>query len=82
MKTGKHAELWPEKGGSKGKKQGKGKNKEVIIQSDPESSEDNNHGGGDKEKETVKVEVVQVHVQDPSAKTTEGGTNVITTTTN
>ncbi|XP_041020180.1 heavy metal-associated isoprenylated plant protein 35-like [Juglans microcarpa x Juglans regia] len=53
VKTGKHAELWPEKTGKKEKKNGKPKNKEK--QSDQESSEESNHGD-DKEKETVEVE--------------------------
>ncbi|KAM6577852.1 hypothetical protein CsatB_029689 [Cannabis sativa] len=72
VKTGKHAELWPDpKADSKGKKQGKGKNKEVVTvaKDDQESSEENNQGG-DKENQTVKVEVVQ----DSSAKTTDACT--------
>ncbi|KAG6645997.1 heavy metal-associated isoprenylated plant protein 35-like [Carya illinoinensis] len=52
VKTGKHAELWPEKAGTKERKHGKHKNKEK--QSDQESSEESNHGD-DKEKETVVV---------------------------
>ena len=66
VKTGKHAELWPEKADSKEKKQSKSKKKEKQL-SDPESSEDSNHGN-DKEKEVVKVEV---HVQDQAAKNCE-----------
>ena len=66
VKTGKHAELWPEKADSKEKKQSKSKKKEKQV-SDPESSEDSNHGN-DKEKEAVKVEV---HVQDQAAKNCE-----------
>ncbi|XP_048323842.2 heavy metal-associated isoprenylated plant protein 36 [Ziziphus jujuba] len=67
VKSGKHAERWPEKAESKGKKKNKGKNKEK--QSDIESSEECNHGD-DKEKQTGKVDVVQVH---DSAKNNEGG---------
>lgn len=52
IKTGKHAELWPEKAESKKKKQPKPENKEK--QTDPKSSEESNQGG-DTEKETVKV---------------------------
>ncbi|KAG6646635.1 heavy metal-associated isoprenylated plant protein 35-like [Carya illinoinensis] len=66
VKTGKHAELWPEKAGPKEKKQGKSKNKEK--QSEQESSEESNKVD-DKEKQTAKVEV-QGH--DP-AKNGEGG---------
>ncbi|XP_041020037.1 heavy metal-associated isoprenylated plant protein 35-like [Juglans microcarpa x Juglans regia] len=66
VKTGKHAELWPEKASSKEKKQGKSKNKEK--QSEQESSEESNRVD-DKEKETVKADV-QGH--DP-AKNGEGG---------
>ncbi|KAL5566008.1 hypothetical protein UlMin_029172 [Ulmus minor] len=57
-KTGKHAELWPEKpeSGKKKKGKGKGKGKNKDKQSDPESSDESNHGG-EKEKENVKVEV-------------------------
>lgn len=68
VKTGKHAELWPEKADSKEKKQSKGKNKEK--QSDQEICEDGNHAD-EKEKETVKVEV---QGQDP-ARNCEGGTS-------
>ncbi|XP_062084810.1 heavy metal-associated isoprenylated plant protein 35-like [Humulus lupulus] len=73
VKTGKHAELWPDpKAESKGKNKGKGKIKEAVVaaKDDQESSEDNNHGDN-KEKQAVKVEVVQ----DPSAKTTEACTS-------
>ncbi|XP_022150753.1 heavy metal-associated isoprenylated plant protein 36-like [Momordica charantia] len=55
LKTGKHAELWPEKSDSKGKKKGKSKKKEK--QSDSESS------GNEDEKEKVKFEV---QVTDPT----------------
>ncbi|KAE8010237.1 hypothetical protein FH972_006623 [Carpinus fangiana] len=70
LKTGKHAELWPEKADSKEKKRSKGKKKEKQIEQ--ESSEESNHAD-DKEKGTVKVEV-----QDP-AKNGGGGchSNVI-----
>lgn len=51
-KTGKHAELWPEKADSKKKKQSKSENKEK--QSDPESSEENNQNN-ESEQEKVKV---------------------------
>lgn len=61
VKTGKHAELWPEKADSKEKKRSKGKKKDK--QSEQESSEESNHGDHDKEKETV---------QDPP-KNGEGG---------
>ncbi|GLT78995.1 hypothetical protein SLA2020_505090 [Shorea laevis] len=54
-KTGKHAELWPEKADQKQKKQGKGKSKEK--QSNPESSGEETTHGGEEEKETVKAEV-------------------------
>lgn len=64
VKTGRPAELWPEKE----KKQSKSKNKKEK-QSDQESSEESNHGE-DKEKQAVKAEVH--HVQDPS-KHSEGG---------
>lgn len=66
VKTGKHAELWPEKAESKEKKKSKGKKKEK--QSDTESSKESNHGD-DKEKGTVKVEA-QAH---DSAKNNGGG---------
>ncbi|KAA8545172.1 hypothetical protein F0562_019939 [Nyssa sinensis] len=58
IKSGKHAELWPEKADQVEKKSVKAKNKEK--QSDPESSEESGHGGGDdKEKPAVKFEPVQ-----------------------
>ncbi|XP_038889488.1 heavy metal-associated isoprenylated plant protein 36-like [Benincasa hispida] len=53
LKTGKHAELWPEKGKSKGKSKKKEKN------SDSESSDESS--GHEDEKEKVKFEV-----QDPT----------------
>ncbi|PIA44453.1 hypothetical protein AQUCO_01700211v1 [Aquilegia coerulea] len=57
MKTGKHAELWPEKAEKKEKKQqqSKGKNKE-ITQNDLKSSEESSFK--DQKKETEQVEVV------------------------
>ena len=64
IKTGRPAELWPEKE----KKQSKSKNKKEK-QSDQESAEESNHGE-DKEKEAGKVEGHLV--QDPS-KHSEGG---------
>ncbi|GLT90231.1 hypothetical protein SLE2022_081740 [Rubroshorea leprosula] len=54
-KTGKHAELWPEKADQKQKKQGKGKSKEK--QSNPESSGEETTHGAEEEKETVTIEV-------------------------
>ncbi|CAK9138381.1 unnamed protein product [Ilex paraguariensis] len=58
IKSGKHAELWPEKIDEKEKKSGKAKKKEK--QNDQESSGDG-RGGSDKEiKPAVKIEVVQV----------------------
>ncbi|GLT28934.1 hypothetical protein SLA2020_038360 [Shorea laevis] len=68
VKAGRHAELWPEKADQKEKKQGKGKSKEKHCTES--GSEDSAHGGGDKGKETVKVEV-PVH-QDPQKS---GGEN-------
>ncbi|KAF7817915.1 heavy metal-associated isoprenylated plant protein 35 [Senna tora] len=70
IKTGKHAELWPEKGDSKKKKQAKSENKEQK-QNEPESNESENT-----EKETVKV-VVQ---DTPNPTTEASGVNVIKVT--
>lgn len=68
VKTGKHAELWPEKADSKQKKnKGKNKGKNKEKPSEQETSEESNHGD-DKEKETVRV---QVQVEEP-AKNGEG----------
>ncbi|KAI4301767.1 hypothetical protein L6164_035014 [Bauhinia variegata] len=67
IKTGKHAELWPEKADSKKKKKGKSDNKEK--QGDQESGEESNPSGGN-EKEAVKV-VVQ-----DTAKNVEGCSTV------
>ncbi|KAA8536844.1 hypothetical protein F0562_029322 [Nyssa sinensis] len=66
IKSGKHAELWPQKAAQKDKKSGKAKKKEK--QSDTESSEEGSHGGADKENTGVK----NVEEQD-SAKNSEGG---------
>lgn len=56
IKTGKHAELWPEKADSKKKKQPKPENKEKEKQSDAESGEESNQSGNT-QKEAVKVVV-------------------------
>uniref|UniRef100_A0A6N2L3T8 HMA domain-containing protein n=1 Tax=Salix viminalis TaxID=40686 RepID=A0A6N2L3T8_SALVM len=67
-KTGKHAELWPEKADNnpKDKKKGKGKEKEKEKEkeSDEESS-DEEGDDGENEKE-VKVKNIVVKIQDPS----------------
>ncbi|XVE63053.1 hypothetical protein DITRI_Ditri06bG0168900 [Diplodiscus trichospermus] len=69
IKKGRHAELWPEK--SEQKKQGKSKNKDKQSgQSNSEEACNHNHGG-DKEKETVKIEI-PVH-QDTATKSCENG---------
>lgn len=76
VKTGKHAELWPENKAQQHsknkKKKGKGKsNKEK--QSDSDSSEEtSNHGDDHKEKQTGKVEV---HCQDSAKNNQTGGTS-------
>ncbi|XP_054803523.1 heavy metal-associated isoprenylated plant protein 36-like isoform X2 [Prosopis cineraria] len=54
-KSGKHAELWPEKSNSKKKKAGKSGNKEKQV--DPESREDSNQACDDDEREGVKAVV-------------------------
>lgn len=79
VKTGKHAELWPEKADQKEQKQEKAKNKEK--KSSPESSttpttKESAANGGDKEKETAKTEA---SVQPEPPKTKNNGENVNTT---
>ncbi|EXC05643.1 hypothetical protein L484_010826 [Morus notabilis] len=79
VKAGKHAELWPDQHHNHKKqgKSGKKKEKKNDTSESPHDQENdnNNHGHcveNNKEKETVKVEVLQV--QDPS-KTHENGDN-------
>lgn len=68
-KTGKHAELWPQKADSKKKKQGKSENKEK--QSDQEAGEDSNQTC-DNENETVRV-VVQDEAGNEGCATGKSG---------
>ncbi|CAK7340655.1 unnamed protein product [Dovyalis caffra] len=74
-KTGKNAELWPEKAdkNQKGKKKGKAKNKEKEKekQSDQESSSEEGGDGENEKGDTVKTEVVKI--QDRSPKKSENG---------
>ncbi|XP_023537434.1 heavy metal-associated isoprenylated plant protein 36 [Cucurbita pepo subsp. pepo] len=70
LKTGKHAELWPENSDSKGKKKGKSKKKEK--QSDSESSDESS--GHEDEKEKVKLEVQDpTKIGDTAGKITDDG---------
>ncbi|KAF3454521.1 hypothetical protein FNV43_RR04969 [Rhamnella rubrinervis] len=77
VKTGKHAELWPESRADQQhskdkKKKSKGK-KNKEKQNDSDSSEEiSNHGDDHKEKQTVKVEV---HAQDSAKNNESGGTS-------
>ena len=74
-KTGKHAELWPEKADNNQKaamKKGKAKNKDK--EKEKEKERDSNEEGGDGEnKKEVKVKAEVVKMQDPSPKNSENG---------
>ncbi|KAG6750470.1 hypothetical protein POTOM_044966 [Populus tomentosa] len=77
-KTGKHAELWPEKADNnqkaamkKGKAKNKDKEKEKEKERDQESS--NEEGGDGENKKEVKVKAEVVKMQDPSPKNSENG---------
>ncbi|KAF2316857.1 hypothetical protein GH714_042198 [Hevea brasiliensis] len=72
VKAGKHAELWPEKADHKEKKKGKSKNKEKEKGKEKLSDEESGDEGGEKEKQTVKTEAVQI--QDPSKAPENGST--------
>ncbi|GMN43902.1 hypothetical protein TIFTF001_013097 [Ficus carica] len=79
VKTGKHAELWPNQ--NQKEKKSKNKNKEKQTDADQSSHEEkdknkssHNHAV-DKGKETVKGEVFQV--QDPSKAHENGNNNVV-----
>ncbi|KAF8401496.1 hypothetical protein HHK36_012436 [Tetracentron sinense] len=67
MKTGKHAELWPEKPEKKEKKPGKTKNNEK--QNDPQKSE--NNSADDRKKSPEKIEVEPVSVSEAKNSSTE-----------
>ncbi|KAJ8772031.1 hypothetical protein K2173_027208 [Erythroxylum novogranatense] len=76
VKTGKHAELWPDKKSDqkKKKKKGKGNNNKENKHSDQETTEEAAIGGGEKEKETVKTEVVRGHeASKPTKNCCDGG---------
>ncbi|XP_061338041.1 heavy metal-associated isoprenylated plant protein 36-like [Gastrolobium bilobum] len=68
-KSGKHAELWPEKADSKKKKQVKSENNEK--QNDPAESKEETNQSGENDKETVKV------VGQDTSKNVEGGNNAV-----
>ncbi|KAJ4842288.1 hypothetical protein Tsubulata_028853 [Turnera subulata] len=81
-KTGKHAELWPEKADQKEKKKGKAKNKEKEKEKQRDQENNNNseedNDGGENEKETVvKAEVVKIQDPTPPTKATTENVHVI-----
>ncbi|XP_043708313.1 heavy metal-associated isoprenylated plant protein 35-like [Telopea speciosissima] len=74
LKTGKHAELWPEKAEKKNKKQGKGKNNEK--QNDPKKS-DAGTEGENKSQENVdgKTTSSETEKSEGNSKNNGGGQN-------
>ncbi|XP_011023677.1 PREDICTED: uncharacterized protein LOC105125077 [Populus euphratica] len=79
-KTGKHAELWPEKADNNQKaamKKGKAKNKDKEKEKEKEKERDqessNEEGGDGDNKKEVKVKAEGVKIQDPSPKNSENG---------
>ncbi|KAL2453952.1 HMA domain-containing protein [Abeliophyllum distichum] len=68
IKSGKNAELWPQKAEKKEKNSGKGKNIEKQTGRESNEQKINDNGGKKEQKPAVKVEVVQ----DP-AKLSDGG---------